>query len=104
MRSKDPSLAFKALPGLTLDEVVVGLAPGVAVLGSQDADRLLVALQGRVPDFLQLHVNLVHRQWGAITVIHIQDKELRTEGEGPSAFELLVKWVTDNKLTMQQCY
>lgn len=66
----------------TFDEVVVGFAPGVAVLGGQDADRLLVALQGRVPDLLQLHIDLVHRQWGAIAVIHIQDKELRPEGEG----------------------
>ena len=46
------------------------------MLGGQDADGLLVGLQGGVPDLLQLHVDLVHSQRGAITVVHVQDEEL----------------------------
>lgn len=45
----------------------------------EDADGLLVGLQGRAPDLLQLHVQLVYRQRGAITVVHVQDKELMEE-------------------------
>lgn len=50
------------------------------MLRREDADWLLVGLQGRVPDLLQLNVQLVHREWRAVAVVHIQDEELRGEG------------------------
>lgn len=65
---------------LTLHQVVVGLPPGVAVLRRQDADGLLVGLQGGVPDLLQLHVELVHRQPGPVAVVHVQHEELGRGG------------------------
>lgn len=64
-------LQYKSRCVLTFDQVVVGFSPGVAVLGCQDANRFLVSLQRGVPDLLQLHVNLVYCQWGAIAVVHI---------------------------------
>lgn len=69
----------------TFNQAVVGFSPGVAVLRSQNADRLLVGLQRGVPDLLQLHVQLVYRQWASVAVVHIQDKEL----QGDAA---LLKW------------
>ncbi len=63
--------------GLTLDKVVVGLAPGVTVVGGQDANRLFIGLKGRVPDLLQLNIYLIYSQWCTIAVVHIQNKELR---------------------------
>lgn len=60
----------------TFDQIVVGFPPGVAVLRREDADGLLVGLQGRVPDLLQLHVQLVNREWCAVAVVHVQDEEL----------------------------
>lgn len=48
------SVSSCALP--TFNQVVVGFSPGVAVLWSQNANRLLVRLQWGVPDLLQLHV------------------------------------------------
>lgn len=67
---------------ITFDQIVVGLSPGVAVLRRQDADWLLVGLQGGVPDLLQLHVQLVHRERRPVTVVHVQNEELhRDTGE-----------------------
>lgn len=45
---------------LTLDEVVVGLAPGVTVVGGQDANRLFIGLKGSVPDLFQLNIDLIY--------------------------------------------
>ena len=64
---------------LTLNQVVIGFSPGVAMLWCKDANRLLVSLQRWVPDLLQLHVQLVYCQPAAIAVVHIQDKELQGE-------------------------
>ena len=67
---------------LAFDEGVVGLPPGVSVLWRQDANGLLVCLQGGVPDLLQLKVDLIHSQWGAVTVVHVQYKKLHTQRAG----------------------
>lgn len=48
---------------LTLDQVVVGLAPGVTVVGSQDANWLFIGLKGSVPDLFQLNIDLIYSQW-----------------------------------------
>lgn len=48
---------------LTLDEVVVGLAPGVTVVGGQDANRLFIGLKRSVPDLFQLNIDLIYSQW-----------------------------------------
>lgn len=69
---------------ITFDQVVVGFPPGVAVLRREDADGLLVGLQGRVPDLLQLHVQLVDREWRVVAVVHVQNEELwREDGREP---------------------
>ena len=47
------------------------------MLRRQDADGLLVGLQGGVPDLLQLHVELILGQRGAVAVVHVQHEELR---------------------------
>lgn len=66
---------------LTLDEVDVSLAPGVAMLGSEDADRLCVGLKWRAANPLQLDAELIGCQWSSITVVHVQHKELIQEEE-----------------------
>lgn len=48
---------------LTLDKVVVSFAPSVTMVGGQNANRLFVGLKGRVPDLLQLNVDLIYGQW-----------------------------------------
>lgn len=62
---------------ITFDQIVVGFSPGVAVLRREDADWLLVGLQGGVPDLLQLHVQLVNRKRRAVAVVHVQNEELQ---------------------------
>lgn len=69
---------------ITFDQIVVGFPPGVAVLRREDADGLLVGLQRGVPDLLQLHVQLVHRQGRAVAVVHVQNEELQ-RGDGWAA-------------------
>lgn len=54
------------------------------MIRGEDADRLLVSLRGRVTDFLQLNIELIHGQRCAITVVHIQHKELQQEREKES--------------------
>lgn len=66
---------------ITFDQIVVGFSPRVAVLRREDADGLLVGLQGGVPDLLQLHVQLVDRERRAVAVVHVQNEELR-RGDG----------------------
>lgn len=51
------------------------------MLRRQDADRLLVGLQGGVPDLLQLHVQLVDRERRPVAVVHVQNEELQRGGE-----------------------
>lgn len=69
--------SFEAVRTVTFDEVGIGFAPAVAVVGGEDADGLRVGLQGSVPDSLQLNVELIHGQRCAITVVHRQHKELQ---------------------------
>ena len=66
---------------LTFNQVIIGFSPRIAVLWCKDANRFLIWLQRRIPDLLQLHVNLIHCQWGAVAVVHIQDKELGEKRE-----------------------
>lgn len=74
---KTPSLlsSVSVVFALTLDEADIGLAPGVAMLGGEDADRLNVGLWGAA-DPLQLNAELISCQWSSITVVHVQHKEL----------------------------
>lgn len=72
---------------LTLDEVIVGLGPAVAMVGGQDPNWFLVGLEGCVPDLLQLNKYLVGRQGAAVAAVDIQLKEL---GRGEERRESLV--------------
>lgn len=67
--------------GLTLDQVGVHPAPGVAVLRGEDADGLNVAARGRAADPLQLEAELLSRQRSPVTAVHLQSKELKHTGQ-----------------------
>lgn len=68
--------------GLTLDQVAVHAAPGVAVLGGEDADVLGFAGRGRAADLLQLEAELLSRQRSSVAAVHLQHEELRERRRG----------------------
>lgn len=68
--------------GLTLDQVAVHAAPGVAVLGGEDADVLGFTGRGRAADLLQLEAELLSRQRGSVAAVHLQHEELRERRRG----------------------
>lgn len=63
--------------GLTLDQISVHPAPGVTVLGGEDADGLNVAGQGRATDLVQLMAELLSHQRSSVTAVHLQSEELK---------------------------
>lgn len=63
----------------TSQQPVVSLSPRVAVLAGQDSHRFLVGLPGLRSDPQQLTVDLTLCQRSAITVVHLQLKELWTK-------------------------
>lgn len=70
--------------GLTLDQVCVHPAPGVTVLGGEDADVLDVAGRGRAADPVQLEAELLSRQRSSVTAVHLQSEELRHAAQDES--------------------
>lgn len=62
--------------GQTFDKVVVGFGPAVSVVGGEDPNWLLVCLEGRVPDLLQLDEDLIGGEGAPIAAVNIQLKEL----------------------------
>lgn len=52
------------------------------MVGGEDAHRLFVGLQGRVPDLLQLREDLIRGQGCPITVVHVQLKKLARHRQG----------------------
>lgn len=61
----------------TFQKVVVSFCPAVSVVGGEDSNRFFVCLEGGVPDLLQLNKELVGGKGAAVTVVHIQLKELK---------------------------
>lgn len=72
----------------TFDEGVVGLGPTVAVVGRQNPNWLLVGLEGRIPDFLQLEEDLVGGQGTPVAAVNVQLKELRERKEGAGSTKI----------------
>lgn len=70
--------------GLTLDQVGVHPAPGVTVLGGEDANVLGVAGRGRITDPVQLEAELLSSQRSSVTAVHLQSKELKHTGQDES--------------------
>ena len=52
------------------------MAPGLVMLTGQDAHGLLVRLPGLSPDSQELGMDLALCHPGAVTVVHVQLKEL----------------------------
>lgn len=70
--------------GLTLDQVGVHPAPGVSVLGGEDADGLDVAGRRSAADPVQLEAELLSRQRSSVTAVHVQSEELKYTAQDES--------------------